>query len=425
MTLALGIDIGTSGVRTAVVQGDGTPISFAAKAHKHQPDPNAINARLWWDAVEECLQEQITTLRRDGVDPAQIKHLAVDGTSGTMVLVNADHEPVTPALMYNSGGFEDEAAVIARFAPDQHITQGANSALCRALRLQALDQNRGGQHLLHQADYIAAKLAGHIVPSDDNNALKTGYDPEAGVWPDWIGNTGLNIDFLPQVARPGSDVAAISADVAAALGLSPKLHIHAGTTDSIAAYLACATPTPGVAVTSIGTTLAIKVMSPTRIDDPASGLYSHRLGDGWLVGGASNTGGGVLRHFFSVDDLERLSQDIDPNTPSPLDYYPLLKPGERFPINDPKLEPRLSPRPDNDVSFLYGLLEGIARIEGLCYAKIVEAGGTALHQIFTAGGAAKNQTLTQIRSRHLMLEPTIAQYSDAAIGAAKLSMLQI
>ena len=423
MSLVLGIDVGTSGVRTAVLSADGQLISFASEAHKEQLNPEKIDASRWWEAVMACLQKQIITLRETGFDPVQITRLAVDGTSGTMVLVDEGLVPVTPALMYNSAGFEAESSIIAKFGPKSHITQGLNSALARAMRLQSYDSLLCGRHLVHQADYIAAKLAGHMVPSDDNNALKTGYDPSAMLWPDWIGQTGFNTDYLPQVERPGTEIATISPDIAAQLGLSKTLRIHAGTTDSIAAYLACAAPTPGVAITSIGTTLVIKVMSPKRIDDTASGLYSHRLGAGWLVGGASNTGGGVLRHFFSDDQLARLSKSIDPTVSSNLDYYPLLKPGERFPINDVNLEPRMAPRPRDDVAFLHGLFEGIARIEGRCYAKIEEAGGKAPHQIFTAGGAAKNHAFTEIRARHLMVKPTAAPHTDAAIGAAKLSML--
>ncbi len=63
------------------------------------------------------------------------------------------------------------------------------------------------------------------------------------------------------------------------------------------------------------------------------------------AGGASNTGGAVLKEFFTSDQLKELSAQIDPDQPSGLDYYPLTKPGERFPVNDPHLEPRLTPRP--------------------------------------------------------------------------------
>ncbi|HCV31489.1 MAG TPA: carbohydrate kinase, partial [Microcoleaceae bacterium UBA9251] len=81
---------------------------------------------------------------------------------------------------------------------------------------------------------------------------------------------------------------------------------------------------------------AVKLLSHTRVDDARYGIYSHRFtplfegaagGDLWLVGGASNTGGAVLRHFFTDAELENLSQQIDAQQESLLDYYPLLKKG--------------------------------------------------------------------------------------------------
>lgn len=90
----------------------------------------------------------------------------------------------------------------------------------------------------------------------------------------------------------------------------------------------------------MGSTLAIKLLSTKRVDDARYGVYSHRLDDKWLVGGASNTGGAILRQLFTDEQLERLSQEINPTVASPLDYYPLQSSGERFPIADPNLAPR-------------------------------------------------------------------------------------
>lgn len=58
------------------------------------------------------------------------------------------------------------------------------------------------------------------------------------------------------------------------------------------------------------------------------------------MGGASNTGGAVLRQIFTDEDLAKLSRQINPIEASPLDYYPLQAVGERFPVADPKMEPR-------------------------------------------------------------------------------------
>ncbi len=309
--LALGIDLGTSGIRSAVVDADGGVVSMARAAYG-EVDPDRIDAGAWWAGVEACLRAQMTALQSAGINPNRIERIGVDGTSGTMVLTDAALTPVTRALMYNSGGFLPEAAQIAALAPDPHITRGASSALARALRLQGEDTERAAVHLLHQADFIAAKLMGRGGYSDHNNALKTGYDPAQEAWPEWYGDLGFRVEILPHVLPAGAAVQAISADVAARFGMSSKVTIHVGTTDSIAAFLAAAPLQIGAAVTSIGTTLAIKLLSETRIDAPEIGLYSHRLGDGWLVGGASNTGGGVLLQAFTVDQMEALSARIDP-----------------------------------------------------------------------------------------------------------------
>jgi len=142
-----------------------------------------------------------------------------------------------------------------------------------------------------------------------------------------------------------------------------------------------------------------------------------------LIGGASNTGGAVLAHFFTPDDLDTLTPQIQPDQPTGLDYYPLIKSGERFPINDPDLRPRLSPRPDDDVAFLQGLLEGIADIEARCYAEIAARGGDTPVQIYSAGGAAKNAALLQMRKDRLPAPVSVTEETEAAIGAARCTLL--
>ncbi|MEP5154457.1 FGGY-family carbohydrate kinase [Planktotalea sp.] len=416
MMLRLGIDIGTSGVRTAVLDGDEV-VSTATTEHPKQLG-QAIDANLWWDAVEECLKSQMNALRDTGGDPRLIAGVAVDGTSGSMVLTDSDLNPVSPALMYNSKGFTEEAVEIARHADDAHITKGSNSALARAMRL-VKEATEKPCHLLHQADFIAAKLMGQGGHSDFNNALKTGFDPETNAWPEWIAHI-IEPSLLPRVHAPGRAIAHVSTSVAETYGLSPDMMVHAGTTDSIAAFLASAPIRESVAVSSLGSTLAIKMLSSTRIDDPSIGLYSHRLGEFWLVGGASNTGGAVLKSFFSTSELVELSTQIDPSKPCDLSYYPLLQPGERFPINDPDLAPLLTPRPVEDAAFLYGLLDGIAGIEAQCYEAINARGGGMPSRIFTAGGGSQNEVWTAIRARHIGVPIETAEYTDAAIGAAKL-----
>ncbi|MEM6759154.1 MAG: FGGY-family carbohydrate kinase [Pseudomonadota bacterium] len=420
MTLSLGIDIGTSGIRSAVVNSDRDVVSMARATHPPQ-SPERIDANLWWEAVKTCLGHQVDALKAAGIDPTEIRRIAVDGTSGSMVLTDAQTRPVSPALMYNSNGFDAEADAISAAAPPDHITQGPNSALARAMR-QRHSAEGTPAHLLHQADFIAAKLTARPGFSDHNNALKTGFDPQAECWPDWI-DTVFDARLLPEVLPVGTPLAPLSREVAEAFGLSPQALVCAGTTDSIAAFLAASRVELGYAVTSLGSTLAIKMLSAERIDDTAIGLYSHRLGDHWLVGGASNTGGAVLAQFFDADQIAALSALINPETPTGLDYYPLPRSGERFPINDPALAPRMEPRPPDDAQFLQALFEGIAVIEARSYSEIARRGGGRPVRILTAGGGAKNATWTKIRAMHLGQSPEPAKNAEAAIGSAFLAMM--
>ncbi|MEM9317984.1 MAG: FGGY-family carbohydrate kinase [Pseudomonadota bacterium] len=412
--LIVGLDLGTSGVRSAVLDPRGAVVGTARGDYGSETGADA-----WWGAAVRCITQQVAALAADGIAPQDIEAIGVDGTSGSLVLTDAKLKPVTRPLMYNDAGFDAEAARIAAHAPASHISRGSNSALARVLHLVG-EADGKARHLLHQADFVAAKLMGRGGLSDENNALKTGFDPDAGTWPNWLEALELPNDLLPEVRPAGAYGDDIDASVADQLELPKGLRVHLGTTDSTAAFLAAAPLEIGVAVTSLGTTLAVKMLSAQRIDAPEIGLYSHKLGQGWLVGGASNTGGGVLRSFFDPAQLAELSAQIDPEVASPLDYYPLARPGERFPTNDPNFPPRLLPRPDDDAAFLHGMLEGIARIEAQCYAKMAALGAPPLRQLFTAGGGAANATWTAIRQRHMGMTIDRAAHAEAAIGTARL-----
>jgi sugar (pentulose or hexulose) kinase len=261
-------------------------------------------------------------------------------------------------------------------------------------------------------------LHGHWV-SDWHNVLKLGYDPARLAYEPALANSRL-AGLLPPVLAPGTAIAPVLPEWVREFGLGADCRVHAGTTDSIAAFLASGLEQPGDAVTSLGSTLVIKLLSEVRVDAPDVGVYSHRLGDRWLVGGASNCGGATLRRFFTDAELIRLTAQLDPNQPSGLDYYPLPGVGERFPIADPHLIPRLEPRPAEDCRFLLGLLEGLTRVEALGYGRLRDLGASPLMQVLTAGGGSCNPVWEQLRRQALGVPVTRAPHSEAAYGTAGL-----
>ncbi len=404
----LGIDFGTSGARAAVIDAAG---QLQATARASLPEQSAM---AWQRALEELIEQIPLALRQ------QLGAIAVNGTSSTVLLCDATGKPLAPPLLYSDSRGAAVLDQVQAIAPDRHTVVSATSSLAKLFWWQ--QQGLAG-YLFHQADWLGWLLHGqlgiHGGISDYHNTLKLGYDVEQLQYPDWL--LALKLPFeLPEVRVPGSPVAPLRPELASRWQIPSDCQISAGTTDSIAAFLASGVTQPGEAVTSLGSTLVLKLLSQQRLEDSRYGIYSHRLGDLWLVGGASNTGGAVLRQFFSDAELQDLSQQIQPETPSPLDYYPLLQPGERFPINDPNLTPRLTPRPEQPAEFLHGLLESMARIEAQGYRLLQDLGATPLSQVYSAGGGAQNTAWTSIRARCLAV-PVQPSAHEAAYGTALLA----
>lgn len=222
---------------------------------------------------------------------------------------------------------------------------------------------------------------------------------------------------------PGTAVTNVTDAVAQQLGLASDCMLVAGTTDSIAAFIATGANRPGDGVTSLGSTLVLKLVCDRPVFSSELGVYSHRLGDVWLAGGASNSGGNVLLKYFSRQQLEAMTPELDPGAPTGLDYYPLPGAGERFPRNDPQMQPVLDPRPRDDIKFFQAVLEGIAGIEKLGYDTLAGLGAPTVTRVLTAGGGSANPAWNRIRELELGVPVSTAEHAEASYGAAMLAAL--
>ncbi|MEO8332405.1 MAG: FGGY-family carbohydrate kinase [Gallionella sp.] len=410
MIYYLGLDFGTSGARACVIDDAGSIVREQRIAYPDAASQTPLDWRSALLTLLHALPESIA---------AGLRGLAINGTSGTVLLCDAALEPCSPALLYHDARAQQQAAQLKTIAPDGHTVCTATSGLAKFLWLTQQNDCALAAYFLHQSDWLTALLSRQPGISDYHNALKTGYDVERLCWPDWV-MALPHAHLLPQVLAPGAAIGKIHPDIAAHFGIDPRCAVHAGTTDSIAAFIASGITETGTGVTSLGTTLVLKQLSKQRIDAPEYGVYSHRYGDLWLVGGASNAGAGVLRNYFSDERLAALSTRIDPLRDCPLDYYPLTKPGERFPVNDARLAPRLKPRPADDAEFLHGMLLGLTHIEAAGYARLAALGAPPLERVTTNGGGARNEVWGMLRERSLNVPVVTAMHGEAAYGSALL-----
>jgi len=419
--LFLGIDIGTSGVRGSVINTQGEEIACSRteleipviKAGRIEQNP------LIWKKTTFKIIKELTDKVYSMSNSKTIAALAIDGTSSTVLVCDESGTPLSPALMYNDQSSNTEAAQIAEVAPPDCGAHGASSSLAKAMQL--LKQHPEAQYICHQADWLAACLTGKYGISDENNCLKLGYNSLEESWPNWLNKLEIENERLPRVIKPGKSISSINSDVTSELGLPENCQIIAGTTDSIAAFIATGANEIGDAVTSLGSTLVLKIISDKPIFATEFGIYSHRLGQHWLAGGASNSGAGVLKQYFNQQQLDSLTPQLRPEQKTGLNYYPLPAMGERFPRNDASLEPQMRPRPDNDLTFFQAILEGIASIEAEGYQKLHDLGAPNPQRIFSAGGGSQNPAWRTIRQHALNTDVIVAEHTEASYGSALLA----
>jgi sugar (pentulose or hexulose) kinase len=410
------VDCGSSGLRLAVVDRGGLVQAEAASPY---PRP-FVDPEGW--------RLGLITLAA-GLDPglrAGVGAIAIAGTSGTLMLCRNDGStfPGTLglALAYSQACQEQAAKAAALTAdPWESPASSASGSLARALQL--LDAvSEAGLHqtellLRHQADWLLGWLLGHWRWGEEGNNLRLGWKLEEQRWAGAIGSQPWAA-ALPEIAPSGAVLGTLGAAAASALGLPERCLVVAGSTDANAAVLA-AEPGEGDGIAVLGTTLVLKRFCPQPIHGP--GISCHRVGGRWLVGGASNAGAGVLRRFFTDAQLEELSRQIDPRHPSGLELRPLPARGERFPVDDPGLEPVLGPRPVSDSLYLQGLLEGLAAIEAAGWRRLGQLGAPPLRRVISLGGGSRNPQWRTIRQRLLGVPVLNRPRLTGAQGMARLA----
>ncbi|MFE0145876.1 FGGY-family carbohydrate kinase [Nonomuraea sp. NPDC059007] len=472
MSVWVGIDLGTQSVRAMAVTGDGEVLGTAARpltsrrdGDRHEQDPER-----WWDQLAAACAEALAN-----VEPARVAGVAVDATSGTILLTTKDGAPVTPALMYDDRRAAAELDRVNDVGGQVWARLGyqrmqANWALPKLLWL--LRSAGPGVRLAHQSDFVTRRLAGEPVATDLSNALKTGVDLIAEDWPTAVMDAlGVPPDVLPPVVRPGARIGSVCARAARETGLPEGTPILAGTTDGCAAQLGAGAIRVGSWNSVLGTTLVLKGVTRDLIHDPLGVVYSHRAPDGsWLPGGASSTGTGVLSAALPGRDLTALSREAtirDHATRRSTDrertgrksgdharagrgsadregsglegsgrwsgnqgragrsvpsvIYPLVSPGERFPFAAADARSFTLGTPADDVETYMAILRGAAYVERLCFDYLDLLGAPVDGEIILTGGATRSAYGNQLRADVLGRPVTLRETAEPALGMAALA----
>lgn len=423
----IGIDIGTQGARVVLMDEQGEQVAACEEAFELTTNSREEQSPLvWWKSCRS-LMHMLTAEAGHLVNLEDIRAITVTSTSGTIIPIGHDHEPLHNAIMYSNPcsvqevAFCKEAAL--RNVKDGYRAFNASSGLpkMRWLLNRFPEQVSKLHKFIHAADFIIGRLCGVYDVTDYTNALKSGYDLHHFEWPKYL-STEIGVDpkWLPDVRPSGAQLAPLLPQLAKKWGLPMNVVVTTGITDGCASQIASGAVCQGQWNTTLGTTMVIKGVATKEVVDPTGAIYNHRHPSGlWMPGGASNTGADWVSCFFAGDDLNALAEAAKQHLLSEHLAWPLLQQGERFPFFAPNAR-GFWPEGDKEEMFA-ACMEGVAFIEKYAYDRIESLSGEKVEQVLSTGGGSKNATWLKIRSNVLNRPVAKAKNVSGAAGAAILA----
>lgn len=421
-----GIDVGTQGVRASLIGVDGGTLGSGAApittdrrdGRRHEQDPEQ-----WWTALCAAVRAALGE-----AGDVRVTAVAIDATSGTVLVEHADGHPAGPALMYDDTRAHEFAARAQEAGASLWSSLGYRIqpawALAKVLWLRHEDAIGAGDRVVHQSDHLVRRLVGEVVPTDTSHALKTGVDPRSAAWPeDVFAELGIPLGLLPEVALPTTAAGVVSGSAASATGLTQGAVVRLGMTDGCAAQIAAGALETGHWSSALGTTLVVKGSTEELVLDPSGAVYCHRHPDGgWLPGGASSTGAGALRDAFADgQDLARLTEQASSLGVIAGATYPLIGSGERFPFVAPDAVGFVSDHADSDAARFAALCQGIAYVERLSYDVLASLGADTTGPVSFTGGPTVNDWWNQLRCDLLGRPVQVPREPHPSTGMAMLA----
>ena len=440
MSLLLGIDLGTTGVRAAAFDHrSGRLAADASEPCPHvAPAPGWAEAdpELWWDAVKVVCARVLAKVSRDDV-----LAVGVTGQAPTAVLLDGAGRSVRPAILWLDVRAATEASALdAALGPGVAEHLGGNRmhayflgpklAWLRAHEPDALDR---AALVLQSHAFVTLRLTGEAA-CDPSTAMLCAplFDARAGAWSELAARAvGMPMSALPRVMRAHDVVGHVTREAAAVTGLREGTPVVAGGGDFAASALGAGVTRQGQACLMLGTAGNLLMpMDAPRFDSRL--INSHHVGsDAWLALGGTLCGA-ALEWFrrtcaagASWEELEAEAASVHVGAGGVV-LLPYLQ-GERTPVWDERARGAFF---GLDLTHGRGhlvraLFEGVALGFADCLAVARDA-GTQVDEAIAANGAGKSALLRQTLADAMGIPVTWSNDRGATVwGAAILAGLGV
>jgi xylulokinase len=432
----LGLDIGTTGVRAALYDADGTLLGDASvRCAFDSPSPGfaEIDAERWWRATQRVLSELAMSSILASL--SEVSAIAVVGQAPTLALVDETGNALGPAILWLDTRASAEAKALG-----QHPYY-LGPKLRWLAQSPGRDSLRRARWLLQAHAYIAYKLTGKAAVDPSTAALCSPlFELESRRWEHKdLSSFGLRTEQLPPVRRAEEILGEVISAAARTIGhgLPPGTPVVVGGGDFAAAALGSGVIDEGEACLMLGT--AGNLLLPRRSPGTDDRLINaHHVGvDRWLSLGGTLSGGAhewlrnaisrplgapstAVRHSLpSFDLLDDEAATLSPGSDG-LVFLPYLQ-GERTPIWDAEARGAyVGLHLQHGRGHLWrAMLEGVALSFASCQ-RVLEEDGIRLRDVIATDGGGKSPLFRQILCDALGIPLGYAPMSGGTVAGAAI-----
>jgi gluconokinase len=437
--VVLGVDIGTTSAKAVAFDADGRELSRGEAGYpllEPEPgqavqDPDAVV-----DGTLGAMRAAVNSARDQG---ARVEALSFSGAMHSLVGLDADGRALTPLITWADMRATEQADRLRAAHPELHDRTGTPlhpmAPLPKLLWLaeHEPDTFAAARRWAGIKELVVARLTGawavdHSIASGTGllNLGALDWDREA------LAVAGIDAEALSTLV-PTTERFELGPAAATELGLEAGLPLIVGAADGPLANLGVGAVRHGVAACSIGTSGALRLMVERPSVDRRRSVFCYALTPRrWIVGGAINNGGVVLRWAG-----EALAPDLGPHPEAALLALAAdVAPGSDGLVMLPYLLSERAPHWSSDPRGAYvGLtrhhgrghlvraaLEGVCLQLALVLASMRDA-GNEVREIRATGGFARSALWRQMLADALGMPIGFpGGHEGSAFGAALLGM---
>ena len=423
--LILGIDIGTTSLKTAVFDYTGQKISSAIMEYSLlTPELNVVEAPcdIYMESIRACLSAMKNA---GGLHLQDITTIGFSVQSETKLFLDEKAHPLRNAIVWMDNRAGEQAAELKeRFGDElcyQVTGQVSFEACWPAAKILWVREHEPEifasiRHILLLEDYMLYLLTGRFVSECSLLSSTEYWDIRTKkYWPEMLEFLGVDEKWLPKIIEPGQLVGRILPEMAEELGLSPDVKISSGCMDQVAAAVGVGNIYPGIFSENIGASLAICAPTEHLTYDPKRQMPVHYFAMPNTYMMHTFTTGGMCFRWFRDNFCQN---EIGIQTATGMDSYYLMDleaaqvpPGSDNLIALPHLQGSMAPDVNlNAKGVFYGatlkhtkghFIRSIMESLGYIICRNLESirdMGLNIQQIRTMGGGSKSDLWNQIKA---------------------------